>query len=224
MQRLYHRSSRTPGLIFPIACIALACAAGGCNVVGAFLYKFSPPPQVDALYKLKNVPTVILVENFRNPDLSANESELLARYVEEKMNDKKLVTVVPEEKVLDLKNNRPKDYAQMTIPEIGRAVGAEQVLYVDLQASAVGTMAANVMYQGKGSAYVKIVDCTSGDTLWPTDNADGFGVNYATPEIKGAENGTYNSVRDQLYNGFADAIVKLFYKHYVEDTPQGRGQ
>lgn len=199
------------------------CAVGGCNVIGAAMYKFSPPPEVPAKYTLKNVPTVVLVENYRNPDLSANESELLGRYVQEKLSDKKLVTIVPSEKILDLKNTRPSEYSRMTIPDIGKAVGAEQVIYIDLQAAGVGSMAGDFMYKGKGAAAVKVVDCKTGDTLWPTDSADGFGISYETPALKGGEGSTYNGVRDQLFNGFADRIAKLFYTWRQEDTPsQGR--
>ena len=195
-------------------------AAAACGPIGAIAYKLQPDPTVEAKYKLQDRPTAILVENFRNPDIAATDAELLTRNLSDRLKDvvvdkKPLVHVVAFEKVIDLRDAKPKAFFKMTIPQIGTAVGAEQVIYVDLQAGGVAPMATGEVLQGKASAQVKVVDVATGDTLWPTEMADGFPVTTQTNPLEGQSAGTYNAVREQLYEDLADKIAKLFYKYSV---------
>ena len=206
----------TPFLVTPL----LLLAAAACTPLGAAIYKLSPDPTIDAKYKLKNRPTAILVENFRNPDLSAIDAELLTRNLSQKLavleeDKKKIVDVIPFEKVIELRNSRPKDFSTMTIPQIGKAVGAEQIIYVDLQIGGVAPMATGEVLQGKAAVMVKVVDVSTGDTLWPTEMSDGFPVTAQTNPLQGQDASTYNAVREELYDTLAEQIAKLFHKYTV---------
>lgn len=208
---------KQPQTLFVLIMLSLAA----CVPIGAALYKLTPDPEQEAHYKLKNRPTAVLVENFRNPDLAASDAELLTRNLSDKLaavevDKKKLVEVIPFEKVLDLRNSRPKDFATMTIPQIGKAVGAEQVIYVDLQASGVAPMATGEVLQGKAAANIKVVDVATGDTLWPTEMEEGYAVSGQTSPLKGQDSSTFNAVREELYDTLADRIAKLFYKYRLD--------
>lgn len=201
--------------------ITLLLACTSCAPLGAIVYKLAPDPTQDALFKLKDRPTAILVENFRNPDLAANDSELLTRNLSEKLAEvvvdkKKLVDVIPFQKVLDLRNARPKEFPDMTIPQIGKAVGAEQIIYVDLQAGGVAPLGTGETLKGSAQAMIKVVDVATGDTLWPTEMTEGYPVTAQTNPLQGQDSSTYNAVRQDLYDTLADQIAKLFYKYTLD--------
>jgi hypothetical protein len=197
-------------LLIPIAVAGLATA--GCNLIGAAAYKLSQEQSVPAKYTLKkDAPTVVLVENYRSPDLAANDAELLARCVQDKLDEKKVVPIVKAEKVFDLRNSRPKEFPKMTIPQIAQAVGAEQVIYVDLQSSGIGSMTGRAMFQGKAAVAVKVIDAKTGAVLYPTDNADGLSLSYETSSRKGRDEDSYPQVRTVLFDGMAKTIGRVFY-------------
>jgi len=203
----------------PLPLLLLLTAA--CAPLGALAYKLQPDPTQDARYKLKDRPTAILVENFENPDLAANDAELLTRNLYEnitkvEVEKKKLAPFIPFQKVLDLRNSKPKDFPQMSMSQIGKAVGAEQLIYVDLQNGGVAPLGTGAAMQGKAHAMVKVIDVETGDTLWPNDLADGYPVSAQTNPLAGQDASNYNAVREDLYDTMADQIAKLFYKYTIE--------
>lgn len=191
-----------------------ALVAGGCNLVGAVLYKVTPELEIPPKFVLKkDAPTVVLVENYRTPDLAANDAELLARSLQAKLDEKKVAPIIKTEKIFDLRNSRPKDFAKMTVPEIAKAVGAEQVIYVDLQSGGISSMTGQSLFQGKAYVAVKVIDAKTGATLFPTESADGIGLGFETNPRKGRDEGSYPAVRSELYDGMAKTIGRLFYPY-----------
>lgn len=195
------------------ALLSTTLLISGCGAAGALIYKLTPEPEIPGRYTLRDVPTIVLAENFRNPDLAANDAELLARCVQDELKKHKVIqNVVKSEKISDLRNNKPKDFPKMSVPEIAKAVGAEQVIYIDLVGGGIGSMTGSSMFQGRASAQVKVIDAKTGAADWPPDSVDGFGVNYETNPLKGREEGSYAAVRSDLYEGLAKNIGRLFHK------------
>ena len=64
----------------------------------------------------------------------------------------------------------------MTIPAVGRAAGAKQVLYVNVRQYAVEGTVAGEMTKGSGELTVRVVDVKTGANRWPTDSAAGHTV------------------------------------------------
>jgi hypothetical protein len=172
----------------------------------------------------KTKPTLVMVENYRTPDLAANDSELLARVLTEKLEAKKVATLVKTEKVLDLRNNKPKDFGTMTVPQIAQAVGAEIVIYVDLQGAQITSLTGTSMFQAKSAAYLKVIDAKTGATLYPTDSAQGAAITYETDALKGKEEGTYPQVRSALFDGLARQIGHQFYSWKAEEEKEEAGK
>jgi hypothetical protein len=190
----------------------------GCNVLGAVLYKTAGEPDVEAQYTLPNVPTLVMAENFSQYDLGAADAELLARRVQsrlqEKLFDVKTKTAFPmvqSEKVLELRGRSATAFRKMTIPQIGKEVGAEQIIYIHFQGGGVASMAGGSTHQGKAAVLVKVVDVKTGATLWPTDMVDGRAVSFETSPHRGGDN--QSDIRNRLYDGLSQQIARLFYKH-----------
>jgi hypothetical protein len=193
--------------------------AGGCNILGAVAAKTVGNPDIPAKYTLEKKPTLVWVENFQNPDLAESDAELLARTLEDKLKKKDLVPIVGMEKVIDQKNLRPKEFRSTSIAGLGRMVGAEQVIYVDLQQSGIVPVAIGGSYQGRAIAQVKVIRSVDGAVLWPTDAQAGFPVNTETSSLTGSESTSANDIRISLYDFLSDDIVRLFIKYDPDSVP-----
>lgn len=192
--------------------LMLAAVSGGCNVIGAVAYKIGGQEDVPAQFELPKRPTVILAENFGNPDLGADEAAMLSRYIHAKMLEKQLVPMVGYEKIVELKSRQPKEFGKLTVPQIAQAVGAEQVIYVHLQGGGVGAMGGGSVLQGRAAVLVKVIDAKSGDRLWPVEISDGRAVSFETPPTALSERVRAEDIRHQLYDGLSLNIVRLFHK------------
>jgi hypothetical protein len=219
---MLNRFTRQSARLFLLASVL---TLAGCNVLGAVLYKTAGEPDVEAQYTLPNVPTLVMAENFSHYDLGATDAELLARRVQSrlqtKLADPKTKTpfpIVPTEKLLELRGRSATAFRKMTIPQIGREVGAEQIVYIHFQGGGVASMAGGSTYQGKASVLVKVVDVKTGATLWPTDMVDGRAVAFETSPHRGADN--QSDIRNRLYDGLSQQITRFFYKHKPGEEEQ----
>lgn len=185
-------------------------AAGGC-VAGALAYKFSPPPTVPAEYKPDKQPTLVFVENYQNPDLVAVQADRLSREVSRELSDHKAVPIVAPEKLIDLKNAKAASFHAMNVPAVGQALGARQVIYVDLVQFSVDPQPGSEMMKGKADARVKVVDAQTGRTLWPRDISGGRQIKLETPFVRIAGGDSPDSLQEEMYHTLGDKIAKLFY-------------
>src|SRR4051794_38460402 len=170
---------RCGSICFRFACLlAMGAFSAGCEAVSAVSYKVRGPDFVDAQYKLDSVPTVVMVENYQDPVSVIGDSEQLARYIEADLKEagkkKPLVPLISSTKIYDLRSNEPVLYQKLKITEIGKSVGAKQVIYVELVSSNVQQMIGGDTLRGVAAARVKIVDCSNGTTKWPQEASGGF--------------------------------------------------
>lgn len=198
--------------------LIVGCLAGGCSAGGALAYKFSPPPTIPAEYKPAKKPTLVFVENFQNPDLVQVQADRLQREISAELADHKVVPVVAAEKLMDLRSSRPQDFASMNICAVASALGAGQVIYVNLARFSVDPQPGSEMLKGNTEAMVKIVDVTSGRTLWPRETSVGRQVKVETPYLR-VENGvTPDAAQEEMFRTLADKIAKLFYDWQSDDV------
>jgi hypothetical protein len=205
---------------FSVLLTALFITTGGCSMLGAGLAKTIGDPSIPAQYTLQQTPLVIMVENYRNPDLSAADAELLARTLYKKLDAKKLAPLVPYEKILNLRNLRPADFRKMSVAAIGRDVGADQILYIDFQAGGLVAEGSGNVYQGKATVLVKVIDAKTGESRWPIEAAEGRIVTAETNLTQGTDTRNAGRVRIALYDKLADTIARLFYKYKLDEVPE----
>ena len=189
---------------------------GGCTVAGVIAGKVAGPPPVKAQYAPpKDKPMLVLVENYRNPAATAVDGQHLALRIEEELRRHGVAPVVGADK-LDAVRADPA-YAKMTIPAVGRAAGARQVLYVNVAKFSVENTVGGEMLQGRTEMAVRVVDAATGATRWPTDSPTGYPVAVQTPWVRRGEGANESTLRDQMCRRAAYNIVKLFRKHSPEE-------
>ena len=195
---------------FIVLCVA---AAPGCQWAGALSHKFVGPPPVPALYKPAKEPMLVLVENYRNPSASMLDAQRLAMLVGQQLRRHDVAPVVDMGKLETVRAD--PGYSRMTIPAIGRAAGAKQVLYVNVRRFGVEATVGGDMIKGAADVTVRVVDAAPGDNRWPLDAA-GHPVAVATPWLRRGEGADEVALREQMSRTAAVAIGKIFRKYSTE--------
>jgi hypothetical protein len=197
-------------LMLPVVVLPLA-GGSGCAVLGVATYKLAGPPANPAKYTPAKTPLLILVENYRHQTSVNAHADLLARQLFGAAAAHDIAPLVPLEELQALRDAKPLEYPTMPVNRIAQAVGASQVMYVQLQTSDVEPILGGEGYNGSATATVKMIDASTGETLWPTDMSEGYPVSASTK--MGTKSGsTPMAVRQKLYGQLTEQISHLFYK------------
>lgn len=193
-----------------------ALLLAGCNIAGAVVDKVVGPAEVPAKYLPAQEPMLVLAENYQNPSSALIESEQLVQQVAQQIKEHKVSPLVDSSAPFNLRSSQPSEYQKMTIAQIGRTLGAKQVLYIDIAQSNVFVAEASEMLKGKALVRVRIVDVETGGTRWPEEGGDGYPVVVETPMLREGQGVDETSVRLQLQEAVGIKIARLFYKYKPE--------
>jgi hypothetical protein len=187
------------------AFIILSCVflLGGCEFVGTVLHSTVGDPPIDAQYVPKKVPTLVLVENYRSPDEMQLDGDQISHQVAEELKKEAKLEIVDADKLVPIREEDAAKFRQMKIQEIGKAVGAKQVIYVDLLESAVVGDVTQSVVHAHALAQVRVVDVETGVTLYdPSDTTHAM------------------SMRTDMLTSLSSRIAKLFYRWSPENEEQ----
>lgn len=197
-----------------LACVILS---GGCNIVGPVAAAVAPPPTVAAEYTLQDRPTVVFIDDRENVVNPISFRRVIADKVSEDLMTKKILsrTIRPHD-ALAVASHYDRSNQVMPIDAIGRAVGAEQVLYIEMVAF-VDHIDRNTP-RGYASARVRVIDVENRKRLYPPEDAD---VPYRQIDVMTGEmkpeayhtRATRMQVFDTLAKETGSTVAKLFYKH-----------
>jgi hypothetical protein len=200
--------------------LSLLFFSTGCQILGAAASKLSPPPTIKAQYAPEKQPTLVLVENYHNPASLQMESEAVARHLTEELRMHNVAPLVDAVQAEELRHEKGVGaYRKMSLDAIGQAVGAKQIIYVDLESFQIDHAAASEFLDGSAEARVRVVDAGTGQPLWPTDSAGGVPVSVTIqPQRVAPGGGGDYAVRQQLHATLADKVAKLFYDWQSESS------
>jgi hypothetical protein len=217
MYSLLRQSHGTARGLFCIA--AVAClAVQGCMAVGAIAYKLSPPPTTPAVYTMASEKTLVLVENYRNPGVADQDTERLGREIAGQFKKHKIAPVVDPDKLFEYRSDKGNAFDQMTIAAIGRAMGADQVLYVDIVNYGGDWTLASDMLHPKADIRVRVVDVKTGNTTWPTEAVRGYPMSIELQYAEIKNTASEMDEQEAMCQATADKVVKLFYKHEEDEV------
>jgi len=200
------------------AALTMLCLLGGCTILSVVSQRTVGNP-VDAKYVPKKTDSMlVLVESYGlalDSDIESQHMTLVLRRV---LNDAKIAPLVDQQSLEQLKDLDPQKYAPMTIADIGRRVGARQVLYVNIWRSEIVKPAGSGQMRGHMDAVVKIVDADTGDTRWPMD-APSEDVQITTDWTVESQDKTESDLRAQMADEMAEDIGKLFHNYHTDQEP-----
>jgi hypothetical protein len=201
-------------MLFRVLCVLALPLVPGC-AAAVIAHKVMGPPPIPAQYVPAKEPMLVLVENYHNPSATAIDGRFLELRIEEELQVRNIAPVIRADRLESVRSDPA--YEKMTIPAIGRAVGAKQVLYVNVRAFGVESTVGGEMIKGNSEATVRVVDAATGDTRWPNDNPTGYPLKVTTPWLRQGADATEASLRDRMADQTADALVKLFRKYSPDD-------
>jgi hypothetical protein len=207
-------------LIILLVTSATATLCTGC-AGGALWETVFGPNKIPAKYVPPKASTLVLVENFRNPAISQVDADQVASELCRQLTDQKVVPLVDPDKLVAVRDVDPAKYHAMSILELGRAVGAKQVMYVVLQESSVEADPTMSAIHGRVSALVRMVDVDTGLTLWPLESAQGYPLSADIPYNR-ADPDRATAMHAEMLSQLSDAIAKLFYD-WQPDRDQAPG-
>lgn len=202
------------------AALAVSTILGGCNIVGPAAALAAGPPKIDAQYTLADVPTVVFVDDRKNLVSPVTLRRAIADKTSQELMAQKLVTTTinPQDAIL-IASRSDRNGALMDIEAIGRAVGAHQVVYVQITQFADTPDGYTPI--PTGSANVKVIDVTNGQRMFPgPDMAGGYPVKSSGKPVDPSLYATRPS-RMKIFESLAvqlgDEIAKVFYKHEYKE-------
>jgi len=193
------------------------CAAG----TGAVIYKVFGPNPIEPKYDVGDQPTLVLVENYQNPAASEIEADRIARNVSDTLKEKGGKTIVEQDKLASLRDTKGKEYRNLTIPAVGKALGATYVIYVNINESDLTADSTQNTVHGKAAGRVRVVSTETGETLWPRDSVEGYEVTTTMSDTQLQEGTSVGSLRSQMLNNISTTIAHLFYKWKPESEAEG---
>ena len=189
--------------------LSIAVMSGGCAFFGLAAHAVIPE-KIEAQYEPPKTPMLVLVENQANPEMLVAESEQLAKFIIDDLVTYEVAPIVDTKKLQQLRDTEPQ-MQKLTISEIGRRLGAKQVLYVNVVRMSVGEIE-GVPLHGKIETLVHMVDVDSGRTKFPS-MGESWPVGYETPLTRDYSKAGPASVREGLLRTAGTTIGRLFHDY-----------
>jgi hypothetical protein len=195
----------------------LVVLVAGCTILGVAAAKLAPDPVIPPQYELAKEPTLVLVENYHNPASLRIQADSVNRALCDDLLANDAAPLVDTEDAAALRRKDVEAYRKMPLDAIGRAVGASQVIYVDLESFEVTHALASELYSGTALARVRVVG-DNGDVLWPSDSAGGYPISVKVNPRHTAQGVAEDAVRAQLTADLSMKIGRLFHKWTSSST------
>jgi len=207
---------RRVGRVLGWGWLFLSLATAGCAAAGVLAYKLSGPPTIKAKYTPAQEPMLVLAESYRSPSAAFVTSEQLTAAIEEDLRENKVVPLVDQKKLYNLRDSRGEHFHDLTIPQIGQETGAKQVLYVDVLQSSVEPAGGGAFVRATVAVRVKVVSVETGQTLWP-DSQGGVPIAAESPLVRIEPGVTAASVRDELVKRIGTQVARLLHDWKAEE-------
>src|SRR5690606_10477778 len=125
------------GVMKWVTLLALAAFAAtvvnGCNIVAPAVYFIEGPPKAEAQHILADVRTVVFIDDRSNVVNPVSLRRVIADQVSQRlMMEKALSRTISPQDTINLARTMERNNRIMSIEEIGKAVGAEQVIYIEM--------------------------------------------------------------------------------------------
>jgi len=195
---------------------AMAMPLSGCAVSAWFAAQFGPEKKVPAKYEPPAGKTILVfVDDMLHPvDYEPVKIELAEMLNKQLIDHKVAAKTIPYSRLGEFIAATPS-FNSLAVGEVGRKLGADMVLYVQIDEFGLRDAAAAAeLWKGRLGTTVRLVDVTKG-RLWPTDDPAGHMVlpKAETQTVSDSSQARGEQISKELAAETADKIAKLFYSH-----------
>jgi len=207
-------------LILPCGLLVAAAASAGCSSEGmkymAYLLFGSQDQEVKAEFDGLSGKTVAVVvytdqrTQYEYPDLNLTLSSAICGRLKDNV---KKIKLIPAARVVHYQDQNIY-WPEMDKTELGKALGADYVLYVPLEEFATRVPDSSYLYRGRATCESSVYDVSK-----PPREArvyksnDKIRVIYPEHEPDGTVNGNDRQIREETEARFAERVAWKFYKH-----------
>jgi len=213
------------------ACAVVAAVMCSCNILSPAAFLAFGETKTPAMYELEDRPTVVFVDD-RNNAIPINASRIRRRIADdvtrELMAHELVSLTISPRDAMALARRRDREGDLMSMEAIGEAVGAEQLIYIEML-SFRGSVD-NMTPRPGAMCRVKVIDIVArtrafppvgGESDWQEVGA--LGVPMSLELYRNSEG--RRQIEVSLSAAIADKVTKLFYKHVPDElgsrlTPQ----
>jgi hypothetical protein len=212
--RLSHATNIWTLIVLALAAIALLLP--GCNIVGPAYAIASGPPKKSAEFVLQDRPTLVFVDDRSNVLSRRNLRRQIAdRASEELMLQEAVMRTISPRDGLAVAQTETHG-KPMAIDVIGRSVGADQVIYIEMLAFALSADGTTPVPMARCA--VKVIDVTNREKLFPainsTDEARMMDIAAGPVSMELYKTGaTRRQIEDTLAEVVGTEISRLFFDH-----------
>jgi hypothetical protein len=196
--------------------LMLLVTAVGCQAVAAAAIVFQPPPKSEAKYVPTTRPIVVFVDSDRQSGNAGTVRETITALIVDELREHKVGPIIDIDQLYNLRTKNAKAFRSMKVDEVGKKVGAEQVIFVDIVDAQIIVNSGGQLIKGKAQAFVRVVDVPTGQTLWPTNLNDGWPV-MVESKYKSGNESSADSMREEMVRAMASSVAKLFYTYNLEE-------
>jgi hypothetical protein len=213
--------SRLSVLIVLVSLVTLT----GCQWIG-FAWQAVDPPKADKVYTLPSRPTLVLVDDPANELGSPQLATIAAVSVATDLKAHGAVNqVIDQNRVFDFAAKNEAEFARMGVANVGRAVGAQQVIHVHIRSATY--LAEPGMLRPSASLLVKVIDTSKpkgSRKLFPpvAEAAAGLPIRDGAyvmtvslrHKVSGGDSRSQMAViRQKLADKIGAEVAKLFYNY-----------
>lgn len=207
--------------------VAVPCLLelGGCNILTAASFVVRPEPEVEAKYDLEDRPTVVFIDDRRNRISPTRLRRVIAEEATTVLMEKEVVSehnMIPARDAIRVSSKHDRAGKLLSVHAIGEAVGAEQIIYVNVDEFALTRDGQTP--EPKAICRVRVICVENEERLFPTSTAPGdydyyqLVVDLPNVDPHGFHTiSTRNDLNDRLAITTGDDIAKLFFTHMTSE-------
>ncbi len=205
----------TARMLTAILVAAMVMPLPGCAVAAWIAAQFGPEKKVPAEYEPPAGTTILVfVDDMLHPvDYEPVKIQLTEMLNKQLVDNKVVSKTIPYSRLGEFISATP-GFNSLAVSEVGQKLGADMVLYVQIDEFRLRDAAAtSELWKGRLATTVRLVDVTKG-RLWPTDSPTGHMVPKAeTQTVSDSSQARGEQISKELAAEIADKIAKLFYSH-----------
>jgi hypothetical protein len=193
--------------------VALGALAPGCNIVAPAYFIIHGPEKVPALFELEqDRPTVIFVDDRSNRLPRRAMRQTIGEAAQEALLKAKAVASVIDTRGAIAASSQDKAGQTLSIVDIGKAVGAEVVIYATVDSFTLSTDGQS--YSPAATLRVKVIDVAADARIWP-DEREGHPLALTFPTRTQDVPRTASEIRkfeDETARLVGTSLAQMFYK------------
>lgn len=202
--------------------LVLVLLSAGCNIVAPIAVLVHGPPKVPAEYRLDRQRSVAVVID--DPDSvvpSMGFRRVMLSSVQERLASGAKIREVIDARDTMAVLQRDSAQERMSLAEIGRAIGAEQIVWARVEGFSLAAPTGE--YRPNARLRVKVIDVSANEKAWPDEPPQGYGLDVTMrvrSDFVPASGPEQRTAMEELAEYTGRAIAELFYS--VEKTFSAR--